>query len=97
MINKKMKIYILVLSAVIISVCGRAEAVEPDAPVVTWNNYSPHIKEVISLHIRNKNCVKLKAAFSLLVKGSDIQFYLHGESNFKILAYMNFHMDKIGC
>lgn len=64
---------------------------------VNWDNYSPIVRERINSHIDSRNCNLLQKEIETASELGEQQIRRTGESNYKIVAYIDDSMRQIGC
>ena len=64
---------------------------------VNWSNYHNLVKERIDKAILGKDCIALQKEFTSAADNSSTQRKRTGESNTKLMSYLNETMKKVGC
>ena len=70
---------------------------DDNPPKVNWNNYDKELKNRIDSLVKIKDCNQLQTEFNNSADNSDRNYKRSGESNSKLMNYIDYQMKLCGC
>lgn len=70
---------------------------EDNPPKVNWNIYDKELKNRIDSLVKIKDCNQLQTEFNNSADNSDRNYKRSGESNSKLMNYIDYQMKLCGC